>query len=280
MFIVHEEELVIDVPIVNAFDANDLCLADFLACQKKKCHALRGLNVLQDAKNSISLDADARNFVALHADAENSIACALDAGNFVALQEGTFGFSCQDSIANMPEYGVHIAPPLLGKEGPSSCDEFTSKFAKGYAFEKCAAARKDPAGHRIAWAQFGEGVVQMISFRAGSLERKVETWRKQSSGTILKSIKKVRMTKSGSNICTESDQGTRGAMADYLPDLEALFQRLQNQLFHPRSSKLIDLKSSFQENKDQLLVYQGKDGMARSLMEDIDTLEVRIDLLR
>ncbi|MCO5602925.1 hypothetical protein L7F22_057065, partial [Adiantum nelumboides] len=70
--------------------------------------------------------------------------------------------------------------------------------------------RKDPAGHRIAWAQFGEGVVQMISFRAGGLEHKVETWRKQNAsslGTVLQSVKKAHMTQSDSNICTEPDQG-------------------------------------------------------------------------
>ncbi|MCO5611074.1 hypothetical protein L7F22_065324 [Adiantum nelumboides] len=51
----------------------------------------------------------------------------------------------------------------------------------------------------------------MISFRAGGLERKVETWRKQnasSPGTILHSVKKARMTQSGSNICIEPEQGT------------------------------------------------------------------------
>ncbi|MCO5590659.1 hypothetical protein L7F22_044632, partial [Adiantum nelumboides] len=123
----------------------------------------------------------------------------------------------------------------------------------------------------------------MISFRAGGLERKVETWRKQNASsprTVLQSVKKARMTQSGSNICTEPNQGIIGAMADYLPDIEALLQRLQNQVSHPRSLKLIDVKASIQENKDQLLVYQGKDGVARSLMEDIDTLEARIGLLR
>ncbi|MCO5573096.1 hypothetical protein L7F22_026861 [Adiantum nelumboides] len=117
MYIVHEEETVVDAPILNAFDADDLCLADFLTCKKKEIHASRGLNVLQDAGQSVTLDADARASIVIHADARNSVSLALDARNSVAMQEVTFGFSCQASVANMPIFGVHAAPPLLCKRG-------------------------------------------------------------------------------------------------------------------------------------------------------------------
>ncbi|KAI5078271.1 hypothetical protein GOP47_0005942 [Adiantum capillus-veneris] len=81
-------------------------------------------------------------------------------------------------------------------------------------------------------------------------------------------------------MCTEPEQGVRGAVADYLPDLEALLQRLQKQVSHPASSKLTDLKASIQANKDQLLVDEGKEGVVKSLMEDIGTLEARIGVLQ
>ena len=70
-----------------------------------------------------------------------------------------------------------------------------------------------------------------------------------------------------------------GQWTDYLPDLEALLQRLLKRVSHLQSSNLIDLRASIQANKDQLLVYEGKQGVAKSLMEDISTLEARIDLL-
>ncbi|MCO5593485.1 hypothetical protein L7F22_047499 [Adiantum nelumboides] len=117
MYIVREEETVVDAPILNAFDADDLCLADFLACKKREIHASRSLNVLQDGGNFVTLDVDARDLVIIHADARNFVALTVDARNSVAMQEGTFGFSCQASVANMSVFGVHAAPPMLGKRG-------------------------------------------------------------------------------------------------------------------------------------------------------------------
>ena len=70
-----------------------------------------------------------------------------------------------------------------------------------------------------------------------------------------------------------------GQWANYLPNLEALLQRLLKRVSHLQSSNLTDLRTYFQANKDQLLVYEGKQGVAKSLMEDISTLEARIDLL-
>ncbi|MCO5602959.1 hypothetical protein L7F22_057100 [Adiantum nelumboides] len=48
-----------------------------------------------------------------------------------------------------------------------------------------------------------------MSFRAGGLDYKVETSRKQNASspqTVMQSVKKARMTQSGSNICTKLDQ--------------------------------------------------------------------------
>ena len=131
---------------------------------------------------------------------------------------------------NSKIYLNHLQPHLVEDcrflfskvyQGPPSCGELTRKFARCYAYEKCHAAKKDPAGHRIAWARFGEEVLQMIASRSGGLDRKVEAWRRQN-GSVLQSVQKPRMTQSGSNILTEPEQDSRGAMADYLPDLEAL----------------------------------------------------------
>ncbi|MCO5551117.1 hypothetical protein L7F22_004614 [Adiantum nelumboides] len=115
MYIVNEEEIVVDAHAAGAFDADDLCLADFLACQKRESRALKALNVLQNAENSVALDVHARNSVALHTDPESYVARALDAENFVTMQERTLGYSCQVPLANMPILGVHAAPPSLGK---------------------------------------------------------------------------------------------------------------------------------------------------------------------
>ena len=190
---------------------------------------------------------------------------------------------------NSKIYLNHLQPHLVEDcrflfskvyQGPPSCGELTNKFARCYAFEKCHATKKDPVGHRVAWARFGEGVLQMIASRNGGLDRKVEAWRRQN-GSVLQSVKKARMTQSGSNICTEPEQGSRGAVADYLPDLEALLQRILKRVSYLGSSNLTDLRASIQANKDQLLlVYEGKQGVAKSLMEDISILEARIGLLR
>ena len=56
-----------------------------------------------------------------------------------------------------------------------ACSEMTSKFARCYAYEICHAIAKDPTGHHVAWACFGEGVVNHYKSNPTQMERKRET---------------------------------------------------------------------------------------------------------
>ncbi|MCO5573714.1 hypothetical protein L7F22_027488 [Adiantum nelumboides] len=93
-------------------------------------------------------------------------------------------------------------------QAPPSCGEITAKFARCFAYERCHAATKPPTSHKVAWARFGESVLNMCASHPGGLERKVETWRRAngaSHGDLGSSIKKPRLTQSGSNLCTENN---------------------------------------------------------------------------
>ncbi|MCO5609868.1 hypothetical protein L7F22_064101 [Adiantum nelumboides] len=88
---------------------------------------------------------------------------------------------------NAKVYLHHLQPSFIDDcrllfhkvyQGPPSCGEITAKFARCYAFEKCHAAKKDPARHKIAWARFGESVLNMCSSKPGGLDKKVENWKR------------------------------------------------------------------------------------------------------
>ena len=42
---------------------------------------------------------------------------------------------------------------------------------------------KDPAGNKVAWARFGESVIQMCSTRTRGLEQKMEAWQKANGAS-------------------------------------------------------------------------------------------------
>ena len=83
---------------------------------------------------------------------------------------------------------------------------------------------KNPTTHKVAWARFGESVLNMCSSRVGGLERKVETWTRANGASHGGSPppnhdKKPHMTQSGSNIYTEREHPYPGPVVDYIADL-------------------------------------------------------------
>ena len=51
--------------------------------------------------------------------------------------------------------------------------EVMAKFARGFAFENCAAAKAAPNSHKIAWAVVGGMVLENVKSQRGGLSRKV-----------------------------------------------------------------------------------------------------------
>ncbi len=45
--------------------------------------------------------------------------------------------------------------------------ELQAKFARGFVYERCLAAASDPTGHRIAWARFGDTVLENCKSKKG-----------------------------------------------------------------------------------------------------------------
>lgn len=170
-------------------------------------------------------------------------------------------------------------------QAPPSCGEITTKFARGYAFERCHAATKDPAGHIVAWAKFGENVIQMCSARAGGLEQKIEAWRKANvaSKGALDSGKKPRITQSGSNLCTETGPGDAYRpnlpVCDYVADLELLVERIPGKSSHTMD-RLFEMRTSIELKKEALLRCEGSNSVAKQIKADIELYTARLQELR
>ena len=193
---------------------------------------------------------------------------------------------------NAKIYLNHVHPRLLEDcrflfhkvyQAPPSCGEITAKFARCFAFERCHAATKDPARHKVAWAKFGETVLNMCASRPGGLERKVETWRRAngaSHGGLGSSIKKPRFTQSGSNLCTEVDPPQRHVEApDYVTELESIVERVP-QKCAAASDRLKELIESLQQNKETLLRAEGSNAVAKRIKDDIEQYEVQLAKLK
>lgn len=190
---------------------------------------------------------------------------------------------------NSKIYLNHVQPHLVDDcrllyhkvyQAPPSCGEITSKFARCYAFERCHAAVKNPRAHKVAWALFGESVLNMCSSRVGGLDRKVETWRRAngaSHGGFPHHDKKPRMTQSGSNICTEREHPYPGP--DYIADLQAVLDRMPWKNI-AATSRLTALRANIQQKKETLLRYEGSDAVAKRIKDDIVGYEVRLVELR
>lgn len=67
-------------------------------------------------------------------------------------------------------------------QGVPANNEITHKFATLFAFERCPAAKIDPRGHKVAWALFGEQVVEHCRKLQGGIEKKVKNWAEMNEG--------------------------------------------------------------------------------------------------
>lgn len=67
-------------------------------------------------------------------------------------------------------------------QGAPANKELTHKFATLFAFERCRAAKQDPAGHKVAWAIFGEQVVDHCRKLQGGIEKKMKNWVEMNEG--------------------------------------------------------------------------------------------------
>ncbi len=196
-------------------------------------------------------------------------------------------------------YLSHVHSPLMDDcrklfhkvyQAPPSCGEIIAKFARGYAFERCHAATKDPAGHKVAWARFGESVIQMCSTRSGGLERKLEAWQKANGASQggFHIHKKPRYTQLGGNICTKTGLGNTGPdpdhgqylpACDYIADLELLVERMPGKSKRTMD-RLCELRASMQEKKEALLRFEGSNAVAKQIKEDIDSYTALLQELR
>ncbi|MCO5580028.1 hypothetical protein L7F22_033894 [Adiantum nelumboides] len=54
--------------------------------------------------------------------------------------------------------------------------EITQKFATLFVYERCPATRQDPARRKVAWASFGEHVLDHCKKLPGGIDKKVKIW--------------------------------------------------------------------------------------------------------
>ncbi|MCO5564652.1 hypothetical protein L7F22_018318 [Adiantum nelumboides] len=169
-------------------------------------------------------------------------------------------------------------------QGPPSCGDITAKFARCYAFEKCHAAQKDPARHKIAWARFGESVLNMCSSKPGALDKKVENWKRANGafhGGLLGSNKKRNYTQGASNMCNiEEDKVLQfeTVAVDYIFDSDAIVHGVLTSSTQ-KLNRLSKLRESLQQKKESLLRLEGSNAITKKIKEDILLFEQRLDEL-
>ena len=168
-------------------------------------------------------------------------------------------------------------------QAPPSCGEITTKFARCFAFERCHAATKAPAGHKVAWARFGESVLNMCASRPGGLARKFETWRRENGaphGDLGSSMNKPCMMQSGSNLFTDVDPPQHHTQAcEYVTKLETIVERLPLKC-EATLDKLKELRESLQQKKEALLRAEGLNAVVKRIKDDIDGYEVQLGKLK
>ena len=169
-------------------------------------------------------------------------------------------------------------------QAPPSCGKISAKFARCFAFERCHAATKDPARHKVAWAKFGKVVLNMCASRPGGLEWKVETWQRANGASndgLGSSIKKPCFTQSGSNLCTEVDPPQCHVEApDYVTELESIVERVPQKGAAASADRLKQLIESLQQNKETLLRAEGSNVVAKRIKDDIEHYEVQLAKLK
>ncbi|MCO5614030.1 hypothetical protein L7F22_068310 [Adiantum nelumboides] len=92
----------------------------------------------------------------------------------------------------------------------ASNNEIAHKFARCFAYERCTSAKHDSEGHRIAWAAFGESVLETCKMQPGGLQKKISNWRSVYGPTNIQgSVVDLAVDEGGSKEGKASSFGTK-----------------------------------------------------------------------
>ena len=125
--------------------------------------------------------------------------------------------------------------------------------------------------------------MNMCASRPGGLDRKDETWRRANGAShsgLGSSMKKPRMTQSGSNLFTDVDPPQPHVQAcKYVTELESILERLPLKCA-AALDRLKELRESLQQKKEALLRAEGSNAVAKRIKDDIDGYEVQLGKLK
>ncbi|MCO5588896.1 hypothetical protein L7F22_042857 [Adiantum nelumboides] len=183
---------------------------------------------------------------------------------------------------NAKVYLHHLQPSFIDDcrllfhkvyQGPPSCGKITAKFSRCYAFEKCHAAKKDPARHKIAWARFGESALSMCNNKPGGLDKKVENWKRANGafrGGLLGFNKKRHYTQGAKNMCNIEEKKVlqfETVAVDYIFDLDAIVHGVLTSSTQ-KLNRLFELRASLQQKKESLLRLEDSNVVTKKIKEN------------
>ncbi|MCO5595024.1 hypothetical protein L7F22_049061 [Adiantum nelumboides] len=178
--------------------------------------------------------------------------------------------------------------------------EITHKFATLFVYEQCPAARQDPTGRKVAWAAFGEQVLDHCEKLPGGTDKKVKIWLENNEGT---SLQPLRLDNVGAN--QKSGQNALFSGSTSLFSASFISQQLKTEVEQILDSKRDALKGQLQEfhilrssmkgavdTDPDVLVIEGKmvaltsaltalgaDACSSNIRDEVDCLKVLFDKL-
>lgn len=161
-----------------------------------------------------------------------------------------------------------------------SNNEIGHKFARCFVYEKCKSAKNDPEGHRIAWAAFGENVLETCKAQLG-LQKKIENWRKVYGPSHIEASSNVAIDidseVAGSNQKKKRPSQHHGGslvlahnpLQEKIPQVESMAATATQRLSGMRR-ELVEKEADFRNKRDMMMRNEGRTSAAAVLMTDME----------
>lgn len=158
--------------------------------------------------------------------------------------------------------------------------ELMTKFARGFAYEYCAAAKADPESHKIAWAVVGGMVLENVKSQKGGLNRKVMKFMSDYGVCVAAGQKDFAVDSYGptaSNL--PSKQIEIASQPLYTDWVGEIVDELDRQA-HKAGEEIASAKSVLAEKRDLWLRNEGSYSACAPIIAEMDRLRADLQGLK
>lgn len=171
----------------------------------------------------------------------------------------------------------------------ASNNEIGHKFARCFAYERCTSAQSDLEGHRIAWATFGENVLETCKQQPGGLQKKISNWRKAyGPSKIDSSIEDLSPDEGGKPIkgglpsMEQKTPQSHFSVAVQVPWLRQVEEQVvrANEALSKASNELSSKFAECNEKRDAMLRNEGTCSVAAVLLKEMEDQKQELESLK